>query len=211
MSRSLTGLIKAGEVDEFNRRLREWEAEHDDGEYPSLQAETFEELEVSGFDFSDLDLSYAEFADSTLTDARFDRTHLDGTYMHGTTFIECYFDGTEAAGMALDSCTFSKCAFEGVDLDGIEWTDCQFTECDFRNIDAEGPTLERTTFTDGRWEEVVWREGELTLVTLRTLTLDDVDLESCRAKNCYVTAGTTAGAALPDGFVEKTGRRRRME
>jgi uncharacterized protein YjbI with pentapeptide repeats len=210
MSRSLKELIASGEVDEFNRRLREWEENHDE-EYPSLQAETFDDLEISGFDFSDLDLAYAEFADSTLTDARFDRSGLSGTYIHGTTFIECYFDEANAAGMALDSCTFSKCQFNGVDFDDIEWTDCQFTECDFRDIDAEGPTVERTTFTDGAWDEVVWRDGELTLVTLRTLTLDEVDLTSCRAKNCYVTAGTTAGADLPDGFIEKTGRRRRME
>jgi len=210
MGTSLKSLVESGDVDAFNRQLREHE--ENDEELPSLQAETFEELELAGFDFSDLDLSYAEFAETTCTDVRFDRADLAGAYAHGSTFIDCYFEGTGGDGLALDSCTLAKCTFDGVEFEDVEWTDCQFTECVFEDVVVRNSTVERTTFTEGAWDGVEFVDTSFKLVTLRSVPLADVEMTDCIAKNCYLSGGTTAGEdLLPDGFVEKTGRRRRME
>ncbi|MFB6264052.1 MAG: pentapeptide repeat-containing protein, partial [Bradymonadaceae bacterium] len=201
MSDDFVNLIQSGNTDEFNRRIRE--RERDDRDLPSMMAETFDEAELSGFDFSALDLSYCEFADSTLTDLRFDEATLEGAYFHGCTIIDCSFAGANLEGAALESCTFSKCDFPESRVADGEWSDCQFQECLFADLEVgDGAEIERTEFEDGRWQRVDWGESLFRLVTLRSVGFEDVDLDDLEVKNCYVSAGTASGLDLPEGFVE---------
>jgi uncharacterized protein YjbI with pentapeptide repeats len=211
MPTSFARLVREGEVDDFNRRVREYEEEN--GELPSLEMEGFEDLELSGFDFSRIDFSYAEFGNCTLTDVRFDGATLDGAFLHGCTFVDCYFDGVEGGGLAIENCTLSQCLFRGGEYADVEWTDTQFTECDFDEFHAESGLFERITVTEGNWTGVEVIDSELSMVKFRSVGFENCDLSRNEARSCYVTgSGEAVGIELPDGFrVRSQTQRRTLE
>jgi len=208
MSESLVRYIRNNQVDDFHRVLREHEQEEKD--LPSLSTETFEDLDLAGFDFSGLDLTYAEFADCTFSDVRLDDADLEGAYIHGCTFVESPMSGTNFGGAVAESTTFSQCDIDGISLDDAEISDNQWDKCNLTDISLEGASIDRTTFAEGTWDGVECHEVAFTLVTFRAVDLKDVAFEECTAKNCYYVDLRRGADQLPDGFREKTGRRRKM-
>ena len=208
MASKFEGLVKRGDAKKFHRAVDEYEEQH--GELPSLEMASFEELELSGFDFSGVDLSNTAFENCTLTQCRFDDTPLGGVYMHGCTVIECYFEGATGNGFCIDASTLSKCELTRCSFEFPEWTDSQFSDCEITNLTGEDFYFERTTFKGGFWHDVDPESGEFNLVTLRDIEVKNCDLTGCTAKSSYLKGARVSDTELPDGFTEKTGKRRVM-
>lgn len=205
-SKALSRLVQKGQTKKFHQAVQQYEQEH--GELPSLEMASFTRADLSGFDFSGIDLSNVAFEECTLTECRFEGCVLDGTYLHSCTLLNCHFSKLQADGLALDASTLSRCEFLDAELEFPEWTDSQFNDCVLERLSGPDFTIERVTFKGGRWQAIHPTSGELRFVTLRELALNDVDLSGCDAASCYLTAVTLVDAELPQGFVEKTGRRR---
>lgn len=205
-SNKLTDLIGRGKVKKFHRAVEAYEDEH--GELPSLEMASFSELELSGFDFSGIDLSNVAFEECTITECRFDECPLDGVFMHSCTLLNCSFEQATGNGFAIDASTLSRCELRGCTFEFPEWTDSQFNECIIEELDGEDFYFERMTFKGGEWTDVAPESGEMTYVTMRDLSLTRVDLTGCEASNSYLRSVTMTDTELPDGFVEKSGRRR---
>ncbi len=205
-SKALTNLIRKGKTKKFHRAVQQHEEEH--GELPSLEMASFNELELSGFDFTGIDLSNVAFEECTLTECRFDECPLDGVYMHSCTMLNCHFEGATGNGFAIDASTLSRCEFLDCSFEFPEWTDSQLNECTLNGLTAKDLLFERMTFKGGTWTDVNADSGEMRYVTLRGMSLEDVDLKGCEAASCYLKDVEQNDTELPDGFVEKTGRRR---
>lgn len=205
-SNDINRLVKSGNAKKFHRAVQKHEEEH--GALPTLEMASFEGVNLAGFDFSGIDLSNVAFEECTLTECRFDECVLDGTYVHSCTLLNCQFEGIRADGLAIDASTLSRCEFRNCALEFPEWTDSQFSDCILEGLSGPDFNFERVTFKGGHWQDVKPESGEMRFVTLRDLTLKDVDLSACDSASCYLTSMTIVDTDLPDGFVEKTGRRR---
>jgi uncharacterized protein YjbI with pentapeptide repeats len=208
MASKFEGLVKRGDAKKFHRAVDEYEEQH--GELPSLEMASFEELELSGFDFSGIDLANVAFENCTLTQCRFDDTPLGGVFIHGCTLIECYIEGATGNGFCIDASTVSKCELTRCSFEFPEWTDSQFSDCEIVDLTGEDFFFERTTFKGGSWEGVQPESGEFNLVTLRDIDVKNCDLTGCTAKSSYLKGARVTDTELPDGFTEKTGKRRVM-
>lgn len=205
-SNALSNLVKTGNAKKFHRAVQQHEDEH--GELPSLEMASFEGLNLAGFDFSGLDMSNVAFEECTLTECRFDGCLLDGVYVRSCTLLNCRFDQARADGLALEASTLSRCEFRECIFEYPEWTDSQFNDCVMEQLSGPDFNFERVTFKGGHWHQVHAEGGELRFVTLREMELKEVDLSECDAASCYLSANTILDSQLPDGFVEKSGRRR---
>lgn len=205
-SKALTNLVRKGNAKKFHRAVQQHEEEH--GELPSLEMASFSEVELSGFDFSGIDLSNVAFEECTLTECRFDDCPLDGVYVHSCTLLNCHFDGAAGNGFAIDASTLSRCEFRNCAFDYPEWTDSQFNDCTIESLSGEDFVFERMTFKGGQWKDVHPDSGQMRFVTLRELSLTQVDLTGCEAASCYLKGVESTDTDMPEGFVEKTGRRR---
>ena len=84
MSDKLISLVKRGNAKAFHQALRE-RLEKD---LPiSLQGATFQDLTLTGFDFSEVDLTQCAFENCTLSEVRFVDAILDGAYFDGVTLL----------------------------------------------------------------------------------------------------------------------------
>jgi uncharacterized protein YjbI with pentapeptide repeats len=207
-AQTLASLIRQANAQAFHNQLRELSRQSD--EMLSLEGETFKELNLVGFDFSDMDLSNTAFEDCTLTDAVFRNTVLEGGFLQGTTLFNCTIESCPVDGLALDACTLSRCELKGLTLDNVEWTDCQFTDCILAELDGEDVLFERLTFRGGKWTQVRFASGEMGHVTLREMRLEEVVLDDLEVHHCYRVELSVDEGSLPEGFKEKTGRRRAL-
>jgi uncharacterized protein YjbI with pentapeptide repeats len=205
-SKALTNLVRKGNVKKFHRAVQQHEEEH--GELPSLEMASFSGVDLSGFDFTGIDLSNVAFEECTLTECRFDECPLDGVYMHSCTLLNCHFEGAKGNGFAIDACTLSRCEFEDCSFEMPEWTDSQLNDCTLKDLSGSDFFFERMTFKGGHWSNVNAESGELRYVTLREMSIEGVDLTGCDAASCYLKGVDMTDTELPEGFVEKTGRRR---
>jgi uncharacterized protein YjbI with pentapeptide repeats len=203
---SIADLVSNADSESFHQAVRSQVEE--DGDFPSLALATFSELELVGFDFSEMDLSNAEFSDCTLTGVDFDECNLEGTFFQGCTFFNCSFNDIEGGGPAIDASTLSRCEIKQSSFDFPEWTDSQFNDCEIEDLTGENYVIERTTVKGGHWHNFRPSSGQLKFVTLRSMTLDDVDLNEVDVKNCYYIDIELEGTELPDTFGKKTERRK---
>jgi uncharacterized protein YjbI with pentapeptide repeats len=205
-SKALSNLVRKGNAKKFHRAVQQHEEEH--GELPSLEMASFSGAELSGFDFSGIDLSNVAFEECTITECRFDDCLLDGVYVNSCTMLNCHFDSAGGNGFAIDASTLSRCNFEGCTFEMPEWTDSQFNDCTLDRLAGSDFYFERMTFKGGEWKDVTAESGDMRYVTLREMALDGVDLSGCEAASCYLKGVDVSDTELPEGFVEKTGRRR---
>ena len=208
MSSKFEGLVGRGNAKEFHRAVSDYE--EDNNELPSLEMASFSDLELSGFDFSGIDVSNVAFEDCTLTQCRFDECPLDGVYIHSCTLIECQFADASGNGFCIDASTLSKCELRNCEFIFPEWTDSQFTDCELAELTGEDWHFEGMTFKGGRWQDIQPESGEFKLVNLREIELRDCDLSDCSATSSYLKDVRQSETILPDGFTEKTGKRRVM-
>jgi uncharacterized protein YjbI with pentapeptide repeats len=205
-SNALSNLVQKGNTKKFHRAVQKHEEEH--GDLPTLEMASFKGVDLAGFDFSGIDLSNVAFEECTLTECRFDGCLLDGIYLHSCTLLNCHFEQAHGEGVALDASTLSRCEFRDCAFEFPEWTDSQFNDCILENLDGPDFNFERVTFKGGVWREIHPDSGEMRFVTLREMSIEDVDLSKCESASCYLNAVNATNSRLPDGFVEKTGRRR---
>lgn len=208
MPSKFESLVQRGDARKFHRAVGAFETEQ--GALPSLEMASFEEVDLSGFDFSGIDLSNTAFTNCTLTQCRFDGSQLDGVYIQGCTLIECFFTGATGEGFCIDGSTLSQCMLSACRFEFPEWTDSHFTDCELADITGDEFVVERTTFKGGRWRGVVPASGEFNAVTLREVELEGCDLSASQARASYTKGVRLLDSHLPDGFTEKTGKRRVM-
>ncbi|TXD31793.1 pentapeptide repeat-containing protein [Lujinxingia vulgaris] len=209
MSDNLASLIRSANPQAFHSALRSRQ-ERDASSPISLEAQTFRELTLTGFDFSELDLTNCAFENCTLSEVRFKDAILDGAFFEGVTLLHCHFEGGSYEGWALDASTLSRCSFDQVVIGDNEWTDCRLNECELEGLAAQDWMMERVTFKGGRWQNVSIEGGDWSHVTLRELIVDATTITDVDAKNCYHVEVALRGTELPEGFLEKSGRRKAL-
>ncbi len=207
MSDALATLVKRGKAKAFHAEIRR-RLEND--EPLAMEAATFTELTLTGFDFSDIDMSYCAFEDCTLSQCRFVDTTLEGAFFDGATLLQCHFEGGNVDGWAIDASTLGKCTFSNLALDRNEWTDSRFNEMTLSDITSETWWMERVTFDKGAWEDVAIDEGSWSHVTFRNLSLEQWEPGDLTFSHCYHVATSLDVSEWPEGFREKTGRRKTL-
>ncbi len=207
MSDDLATLVKRGKAKAFHKEVRK--RLENDGSLV-MEAATFSELTLTGFDFSDLDMSYCAFEDCTLSQCRFVDTTLEGAFFDSVTLLQCIFEEGNVDGWAIDASTIGKCTFKNLALDRNEWMDSRFNEVTMEDISSEAWWMERVTFEKGAWSEVSIDEGAWSHVTFRNMSIDNWEPGDLTIKNCYHVGATLDAESWPDGFIEKSGRRKAL-
>ncbi len=207
MSNSLVSLVKSANPKAFHAAVRK----RLEADKPvSLEAATFSELTLTGFDFSDIDLTHSAFENCTLSECRFVDSTLEGAFFDAATMLHCHFEGGQLEGLAIDASTLGSCTFENIDFANNEWTDSRLNDCVLESVQSDTWWMERVTFKGGRWREVSVGGGSWLHVTLREMSVSEIDLHSVDITNCYHVETAIHGAEWPEGFIEKSGRRKTL-
>ncbi|MEM1348201.1 MAG: pentapeptide repeat-containing protein [Myxococcota bacterium] len=202
-SRDLFEFLRKGRNSQFNLELRQL---REDGAEVTFDGQTFEKVELRGFEFVNIDFTNVAFNECRFEQVRFERCNLEGTYFDNVACLESVFQENTGEGFAIDASTFTQTTFRGMGLLAPEWTDVQLLDCTFERLEFTEPLLERVTLRGGSLTGWSLSEGELTHVTLREL--DDVggmNITDCTTSYCYVVH---PNAELPEGFQRKSGKRR---
>lgn len=208
MSEKLISLVKRGNAKAFHQALRD---RLEKNQPISLEGATFQDLTLTGFDFSEVDLTHCAFENCTLSETRFVDAILDGAFFDAVTLLRCHFEGGSFDGWAIDASTLGRCTFKELSLNENEWTDCRLNDSLLLNVTSDSWLMERVTFQAGKWEQVEVEEGEWVHVTLRDLTVNEWTLgEELEIRNSYYVDSTLVGAQWPKGFIEKSGRRKAL-
>ncbi len=207
MADNLVSQVKSGNPKGFHDAVRR-RLENDDD--LSMEAATFSELTLTGFDFSDIDMTHCAFESCTLSECQFVDTTLEGAFFDGVTLMHCHFEEGNLDGWALDASTLGKCSFENVDLSNNEWTNSRLNDTTLDAVQADTWWMERVTFKGGRWREVSIDGGAWSHVTFRDLSLQDFEIGDLDITHCYYVDAAIHGAEWPEGFIEKSGRRKRL-
>lgn len=207
MSDNLVSLVKKGNATAFHKAVRRL---LEDDQPVAMEAATFSELTLTGFDFSDIDMTHCAFESCTLSECRFVDTTLEGAFFDGVTLLHCHFEQGELGGWAIDASTLGSCTFENVDLSGNEWTNSRVNDTNFESVTTDTWWMERVTFKGGKWRDVTVEGGAWSHVTFRKLSLHDFDFDGVDITHCYHVGTSTGGADWPDGFIEKSGRRKTL-
>lgn len=207
MSQSLSSLVKSANPKAFHDAVR---TRLEQDRPVSLEAATFEEVTLTGFDFSDIDLTHAAFENCTLSECRFVDTTLEGAFFDGTTLLHCHFEGGNLEGLAIDASTLGSCTFEQVAVDDAEWTDSRLDDCILHGVKAQTWWMERVTFKGGKWRDVAIEGGSWSHVTLREMSIQELNLEGVDIIHCYHVHTALPDGEWPGGFIEKSGRRKTL-
>jgi uncharacterized protein YjbI with pentapeptide repeats len=192
-------MIKKGD----NFGLREAiEAIEEKGERPSIEGETFRELNLQTLDFSGLDMSLVEFDKCNLTNCSFGACTFEGTYVVDTTIFDCTFTDCDGDGFAVDSCTLRKSAFSSCSFERLEWTDSGFDDCTLVDVHGSEALVERVTFRGGALRDVELPESTLDHVTLRQMEVESFSFAGSDLRSCYVFE-LEEGSEPPEGFSKK--------
>lgn len=203
----LVHLIHKGRAAAFAIELQQLE---EDGQKPSLEAETFRKLTINKFHFKGIDFTNVAFEQCNISECTFEACDLEGTFFDGATILESKFIGCKGEGFAMDTCTIIKSSFEGLDLESPEWNDTQFQDCQLTRVEMQEPLLERITFRNGTFNGVTIVSGDLTHVELREVEgIETFSISESEAQRCYVV-GIEDESLVPEGFSQKTGRRRTL-
>ena len=207
MSDKLISLLKKANPRAFHEEVRSiLERE----ETPSLAGATFRELTLTGVDFSDIDLTNTAFEACTISESRFVSSTLDGAFFDAVTLLHCHFEGGSFENFAIDASTLSRCSFQDLSFVENEWTDCRLNDSTFLNLFAESLWWERVTFQGGIWRNFQIDGATFTHVTLRDLQINDLEANDLSAKNSYYVDTALIGSTWPEGFLEKSGRRKTL-
>jgi uncharacterized protein YjbI with pentapeptide repeats len=207
MSSELVQLIRKGRAAAFYDELLQLQ---EDEQEPTIEGETFKELNLQGFRFVGVDMTNVELDTCTLTEVTFEDCILEGMLVSGSTLFDCVFIGCTGEGFAFDTCTLGRTKLQDLDLEAAEWSDTQFHDCVFDRVKLREPVLERLTIKGGAFKTLQIEGGELSHVTLReTQGNKTLLIKDSEANHCYVAHDDEA-VVLPEGFSRKTGRRRTL-
>ena len=207
MASELVQLIRKERAADFYEEVRQLQ---ESGEEPSLEGETFKNLNLQGFRFVGVDMTNVEFDGCTFTEVLFEGCILEGTFITGAPMLDCVLLECTGEGFSMDTCTVVRSKFQDMNLQGAEWTDTQFNDSVFDRIQLQEPLLERLTIREGTFKSLKVFGGELTHITLRdTNGNKNVALSDCEANHCYIVHDDPA-VTIPAGFARKSGRRRTL-
>ena len=203
----LVHLIHKGRAAAFAIELQQLE---EDGQTLSLEAETFRTLTINKYHFRNIDFTNVAFEQCNLSECTFEACNLEGTFLDGATIMESKFVDCKGEGFAMDTCTIGKTSFESLLLESPEWNDTQFQDCKFTHVAMQEPLLERVTFRNGVFDDVTIVEGDMTHVELREVAgIETFAISESETQRCYVV-GIEDESLVPEGFSQKTGRRRTL-
>ena len=202
--KDLLDLMRAGEALAFNE-LRQKLGD----QTPSLDGQTFKNLQIIGFDLGDLDLSNSEWEACLFNQTRFDSSSLEGAYLKGCTLVACSLAGVEFDDVALEGCIIKRCLMERCALSGAEVSDTQLSDCEIADLDLSGSEWSSVVFNAGRLSRISG-DGTLSGWTLREVVLDNFDASEMSVDHCTIAPHPEQPDLIPEGFTRLTGRRRRL-
>jgi uncharacterized protein YjbI with pentapeptide repeats len=203
MEQKLARAIRRGDAQRFNTICKD----ATEGAPLSVAGETFEKVDLMGFDLGGIDMSNTEWQNCTFNGVRFSNGNLEGAYFVGCGFIECEFEDTSADGLALEgsimrSCTVLGGDFSNSELETTEITDSSFKETSLGDISWTSMTLSSCFF------DKLAMTGALSRVKLRACAFEDCELEALETQGCHLLSPQLSRTNLPSTLVPRSGRRR---
>lgn len=198
-TKDLRKLITTGDL----RGLRRLKQDH--MELPSLDGETFRNLEVTGMDLSFLDLSNTEWDTCIIHKSDFRGANLSGAFFTGCTILESNFDKSTLGATAFDGCVMRDTTFREVVFDGVELTGSELAKCTFENVELIETLWESVTVKEGVLCNLKAKSGTWSGLTFREVVVENVDVSGIEVQSCVAS-----GDLLP-GFTALTGRRKHIQ
>jgi hypothetical protein len=202
--KEVVDLIRSGEGHAFNamRRLL-------GDQMPSLHGQTFNNIQMVGFDLSELDLSNTEWEASLFNQVRFDGSSLEGAYIKSSSLIACSLIGVEMDDVALDGCIIKRTALHQCSIEGAEVSDTQWSDCALSELDLSGSEWSSVVFNAGQISHIKG-DGTLSGWTLREVALNSFETGDMEVDHCTIAPHPEQPDVIPEGFTRLTGRRRRL-
>lgn len=173
-----------------------------------ISGATFRAINLTGYDLSGFDLSASEWEDCTMTGVRLEGADLSNSYLHGCALVNLIAERSNFEGAAIENCVVRGSQLIQCDLTTSELSDSKFIQCELGEGNWAELEWSQLTFEDSTLRDVSEASGTFKAVQFRASRLTDFDGSGLTASRCFTQKAEMTRSTLPDGFTEKSGRRR---